>query len=116
LDTLSLHDALPISPPHSTGAAIDVTLVDEHRQPINMGSAIDEISPVSHPNYFANSNKPLEQKYHANRQLLYRVMRNAGFQQHLNEWWHFSLGDQMWAWLTNQENPSQQLTARYGRV
>ncbi|MCZ0900835.1 D-alanyl-D-alanine dipeptidase, partial [Microcoleus sp. HI-ES] len=38
-----------------------------------------------------------------------------GFQQHPNEWWHFCLGDQMWAWLTNQNNSGSQLIARYGR-
>jgi D-alanyl-D-alanine dipeptidase len=25
-------------------------------------------------------------------------MDAAGFSRHANEWWHFSLGDQMWAW------------------
>ena len=40
----------------------------------------------------------------------------AGFQRHPNEWWHFSLGDQMWAWLSNQENPTHLVVARYGRV
>ena len=110
----SLDPATP--PPHSTGAAIDVTLVDENGKTVNMGSAIDEISLLSYPDYFANSNNPLEQQYHANRQLLFNVMRSAGFLQHPNEWWHFSLGDQMWAWLTNQANPNNSVTARYGRI
>ncbi|HEY9645306.1 MAG TPA: M15 family metallopeptidase, partial [Chroococcidiopsis sp.] len=40
-------------PPHSTGAAVDVTLVDAHGRVVDMGSAIDELSPRSFPNYFA---------------------------------------------------------------
>ena len=100
-------------PPHSTGAAVDLTLVDATGHIINMGSAIDELSPRSHPDYYADR---LEKPYHNNRQLLRDVMYAAGFRRHPGEWWHFSLGDQMWAWLCNQESPSATVTARYGRV
>lgn len=100
-------------PPHSTGAAIDLTLVDATGQMIDMGSAIDELSPRSHPDYYANQpDKP----YHEHRQVLRDVMYSAGFRRHPGEWWHFCLGDQMWAWLCNQDNPTVTVTARYGRV
>lgn len=100
-------------PPHSTGAAVDLTLVDATGQTIDMGSAIDELSPRSHPDYYANQPEKL---YHEHRQLLRDVMYSAGFRRHPNEWWHFSLGDQMWAWLYHQENPTVTVTARYGGV
>jgi D-alanyl-D-alanine dipeptidase len=100
-------------PPHSTGAAVDLTLVDATGHIIDMGSAIDELSPRSHPDYYGDR---LEKPYHNNRQLLRDVMYSAGFRRHPGEWWHFSLGDQMWAWLCNQENSSVIVTARYGRV
>ena len=100
-------------PPHSTGAAIDLTLVDATGQIIDMGSAIDELSPRSHPDYYANQpDKP----YHEHRQVLRDVMYSAGFRRHPGEWWHFCLGDQMWAWLCNQDNPTVTVTARYGGV
>lgn len=100
-------------PPHSTGAAIDLTLVDATGQRIDMGSAIDELSARSHPDYYANQpDKP----YHEHRQVLRDVMYSAGFCRHPGEWWHFCLGDQMWAWLCNQDNPRVTMTARYGRV
>ena len=35
-------------PPHATGGAVDVTLVNATNQVVNMGSPIDEISPRSH--------------------------------------------------------------------
>ena len=110
----SLNPATP--PPHSTGAAVDVTLVNATGQAIDMGGEIDEISARSHPDYFAGATLPVEQQYHALRQLLGDVMFQAGFRRHPNEWWHFSLGDQMWAWLYNQENPADRVVARYGRV
>ncbi|WP_071191707.1 M15 family metallopeptidase [Trichormus sp. NMC-1] len=93
-------------PPHSTGAAVDITLVDENGQVVDMGSPIDEMSERSHPEYYAKSN----QQYDAHRQLLRDMMLKAGFQRNPREWWHFSFGDQMWAWLQNQP------TARYGRL
>lgn len=104
----SLDEKTP--PPHSTGAAVDVTLVDSTGQTVNMGSPIDELSQRSHPDYFANSSDPEQLQYHAHRQLLRDIMLKAGFQRHPGEWWHFCLGDQMWAWLSNQG------VARYGRI
>lgn len=109
-------------PPHSTGAAVDVTLLNAKGEPIDMGSPIDEISHRSHPDYFSQ-NSDLEDggngdrpniAFHRNRQVLRTVMVGAGFRQHPNEWWHFSYGDQMWAWLMNIESPETMLVARYG--
>jgi D-alanyl-D-alanine dipeptidase len=97
-------------PPHSTGAAIDVTLYrasDENResiQEINMGSPIDEISDRSLPNYFENSLDPVEVQFHGDRQLLNQVMTHSGFQRHPYEWWHFSYGDQLWAWVSDAQS------------
>ena len=103
-------------PPHSTGAAIDITLVDAQGYTVDMGSEIDELSPRSHPNYYANSTEKEEQQYHGRRRLLNQVMHTVGFRRHPGEWWHFSLGDQMWAWQHNQENSANCFTAHYGRV
>jgi D-alanyl-D-alanine dipeptidase len=105
----SLDEKTP--PPHSTGAAVDITLVDDTGEIVDMGSPIDELSERSHPNYYAHHDHPQAQQYHQNRQLLNEVMLKAGFQRNPREWWHFSYGDQMWAWL-NQNNS----TARYGRI
>ena len=102
-------------PPHSTGAAVDVTLIDQKGQWLEMGGEIDEISPISHPHYYAEATTPEAQKYDAHRQLLAEIMRNAGFCRHDCEWWHFSLGDQMWAWKRNRDREAS-VTACYGRI
>ena len=107
---------LATPPPHSTGAAIDITLVDEAGRLINMGSPIDEMSDRSLPEYFANSLDPIEIQYHQNRQLLDRIMTDSGTIRHPSEWWHFSYGDQLWAWLKHQADPQYPLMADYGRV
>ena len=103
-------------PPHSTGAAIDVTIIDAEGNVLDMGGEIDELSERSHPDYYVSDRDDDNQQYQFNRQLLYRVMTNAGFCRHPGEWWHFSLGDQMWAWLHNQNRPTDKAIARYGRV
>lgn len=103
-------------PPHSTGGAVDITLVDDSGKTVNMGSPIDELSPRSHPDYFAHSTNREEQQYHAHRQLLKDVMYLAGFMRHPGEWWHFCYGDQMYAWLKQQENPDIVPVAKYGCV
>ncbi|WP_416670187.1 M15 family metallopeptidase [Egbenema bharatensis] len=122
---------LATPPPHSTGAAIDITLVDATGNPVNMGSPIDELSVRSYPDYFAQPSAPElaetlpgdqdlsegdRQMIHQNRQQLKQVMLAAGFCQHPKEWWHFSFGDQFWAWQLNQDNPGKRQVARYGRV
>ena len=99
-------------PPHSTGAALDLTLADNQGQDIPMGSPIDENSDRSNPDYFVSRDAAV----HANRQLLLHIMTAAGFRRHPFEWWHFSLGDQMWAWQALQDAPQSQIMARYGRA
>jgi len=103
-------------PPHSTGAALDVTLVNDAGTAVDMGSPIDEVSPRSFPDHFAESADRYHQQVHAHRRLLYEAMTTAGFRQHPNEWWHFSLGDQLWAWLVRQETGRGDAIARYGSL
>ena len=44
---------------------------------------------------------PLSHVWQSRRDLLANVMRKAGFVRHPHEWWHFSYGDQLWAWKKN---------------
>lgn len=96
----SVDQSMP--PPHSTGAAVDLTLVNAGGESLEMGSDIDEISPRSYPDHFAGSADADKQRYHQHRHLLTAAMAAAGFCQHPNEWWHFSWGDQLWAWQTGE--------------
>lgn len=102
-------------PPHSTGAAIDVTLMDAAGQVVDMGSPIDEISARSHPDHFADRSNAQSAQFHDRRQLLRQIMVSRGFCQHPNEWWHFSIGDQMWAWF-DRDRMNPLLVARYGAI
>jgi D-alanyl-D-alanine dipeptidase len=97
-------------PPHSTGAAIDLTLQDESGRELDMGCPIDETTERAYPDFYAGATAADLRACHERRQLLNEVMASAGFTRHANEWWHFSLGDQMAA-LANGEP-----RAIYGRA
>ena len=90
--------------PHSTGAALDLTLYTiENNEPLYMGSIFDDVTEKANMDYFElasamESYSDLEALQ--NRRLLYWVLTEAGFASNPNEWWHFSWGDQMWARIT----------------
>lgn len=102
-------------PPHSTGAAVDLTIVDPSGQELNMGSGFDEASPRILPSYYANRETAEAAEICENRELLNRVMTGAGFHRLTHEWWHFSYGDQMWALLQSLKT-GRETSAIYGEV
>jgi zinc D-Ala-D-Ala dipeptidase len=97
-------------PPHSTGAAIDLTLQDESGNELDMGCPIDETTERAYPDFFSDATAADSRGFHERRQLLNDVMVAAGFTRHTNEWWHFSLGDQMAAFANREPR------AIYGRA
>jgi len=85
---------------HSTGGAIDVTLVHKDTaHEINMGTAFDDFSPMSYTAAFENEK---DNDVRKNRRLLYWTMINAGFTNLPSEWWHYDYGDSFWSYYKNQ--------------
>lgn len=72
--------------PHSRGAAIDLTLIGEDGRDLDMGTAFDAFTPLSHHGATAVSRQA-----QANRLLLLGLMTAAGFDFYRNEWWHYQL-------------------------
>ena len=97
-------------PPHSTGGALDITLADKNGKIIDMGSSIDQMDEKSKPDFYNNIDKEEAIIWNNRRNLLKEIMIKFEFVQHPNEWWHFSYGDQLWAWKKNKN------VAFYGRV
>ncbi|WP_187774717.1 M15 family metallopeptidase [Billgrantia pellis] len=97
---VSLPSRDPTAPsPHLTGGAVDVTLCDADGLPLDMGTLFDEALPASHSDHFERLGSPSHEQRRArdNRRLLYRVMTGQGFTNLPSEWWHYDLGDQLWA-------------------
>ena len=92
-------------PPHTTGGAVDVTIVDEN------GNHIDMTSPYEWDERTAPTSFPgLSPQARQNRKILITAMSRAGFSNYLGEWWHWSYGDPGWALRTGLN------TAIYGKV
>ena len=97
-------------PPHSTGGALDVCLSDKDGNLVEMGSMVDQMDETSDPEFYAKVKNKEAIIWNSRRNLLREIMTKFGFAQHPNEWWHFSYGDQLWAWKNKKEN------AIYGKI
>ena len=97
-------------PPHSTGGALDVCLSDKDGNLFKMGSTVDQMDETSNPDFYANMKNEEAIIWNSRRNLLKETMTKFGFAQHPNEWWHFSYGDQLWAWKNKKAN------AIYGKI
>jgi len=89
------------TPPHSTGAAVDLDIIDGAGQPLDFGMAISDWQQVE-PKLCLSETEGLSSRARQNRVLLHGVMTDAGFVDYPAEWWHFCWGDQYWAWRTGQ--------------
>jgi D-alanyl-D-alanine dipeptidase len=77
---------------HNYGMAVDVTILDGAGFPLPMGTLFDYFGEE------ANTDKEeallkagrINRAEYQNRQLLRRVMRQAGFTSVTSEWWHFN--------------------------
>jgi len=87
-------------PPHVCGAAVDVEILDVSTgELLDFGSKMDDDNEKS---FLHNPN--LTDKQKENRLALLTDMLDAGFASCKAEWWHFSYGDQIWAWFYGKEN------------
>lgn len=81
---------------HPTGGAVDLTIFDRKRnRNLDMASPIDDITANDK---MAWAHRGLTPDQRENRGLLLRLMTSEGFAPFWGEWWHFSFGDQEWAY------------------
>jgi D-alanyl-D-alanine dipeptidase len=92
-------------PPHATGSAVDLTIRSIGGAELFMGTIFDDVSDLSNTDALEHEPEGLafsHREARGNRRLLYWLMTEAGFVNNPTEWWHFSLGDQMWARISGQ--------------
>ena len=86
-------------PPHVCGAAVDVDVLDtETGKLLDFGSKLNDDTEKSFLYY-----PDLTQEQKDNRLMLVMAMLEAGLASCKPEWWHFSYGDQIWAWFYGKE-------------
>ncbi|MFH1632299.1 MAG: M15 family metallopeptidase [bacterium] len=87
--------------PHAAGCAVDVTVVDRKGEALDMGTGINVDSEnTEFRTYTYAENITDEQK--ENRKVLIDAMNAGQFVNYSTEWWHWSTGDQYWAFITDQ--------------
>jgi D-alanyl-D-alanine dipeptidase len=82
-------------PFHSTGGAVDLTLVDESGAEIDMGTGFDHFGPEAAALHFENDGA--NQRTRDNRRILRKALTEVEFRYDADEWWHFDYGNQIWA-------------------
>lgn len=85
-----------VPPPHTTGAAVDLTL-EWRGVPLGLGVDFDDFGPDAHLLAYEHRGDPAGQLVRDLRRLLSHVLVKAGFEPLVEEWWHVSFGDQRWA-------------------
>jgi len=104
------HVAPPSSmSPHSTGGAVDLTLVDHRNRELDMGTQVNATPEESKGRCYTHA-PALNPEAKRNRALLQQVLEAVGLINYPTEWWHWSYGDQYWALQT--EAP----TTRYREI
>lgn len=78
---------------HNYGFAVDITICDEHGDSIPMGTKIDYMGKLAHPEHEATflSQGAISKEAVQNRELLRKAMAAGGFKVLKTEWWHFNL-------------------------
>lgn len=87
-------------PPHVCGAAVDIEVIDNATSTLlDFGSTMNDDNEKSFLYY-----PDLTEEQKKNRLMLTTAMLEAGLASCKPEWWHFSYGDQVWAWFYGEES------------
>ena len=78
---------------HSSGGAIDLTVIDENGNEIDMGTGFDDFTELA----ATRALESVDCAARENRRMLYHAMCGAGFTNYSPEWWHYDFGDRFYA-------------------
>jgi len=95
-------------PPHSTGAAIDMTLFSLKDGLLDMGKFDTIFGPNHHQETFSQETTQTQRK---NRLTLLAAAIKSEFVNYGFEWWHYSYGDRAWAYVKNQKEAIYDIAA-----
>lgn len=89
-----------ISYVHSSGGAVDLTIIGADGKPLDMGSEFDAFSEASYTVWYEENGTDTQVRN--NRRLLHNVLCRCGFTNYPAEWWHFDYGDAFWSFYTGE--------------
>lgn len=81
-------------PPHTTGAAIDLTLADAYGRPCDLGARFDQFDETAWLTHCetvcrSSNSSPADWERRDLRRILFWAMTRAGFAPYIYEYWHF---------------------------
>jgi D-alanyl-D-alanine dipeptidase len=80
-------------PPHITGGAVDLEIVNENGDRLDFSSPYD----ILDPRQAGWNSQGLSETALRNRELLKAILEPTGLTPYVDEWWHWSFGDNGWA-------------------
>lgn len=83
---------------HQSGAAVDVSLVDDKGKEYDMGGIVRGFDGTAEFDCPAISKTARQ-----NRHILKEALSKVGMVNYPSEWWHYSFGDRLWARLTGSK-------------
>ena len=83
---------------HQSGAAIDVSLIDDAGIECDMGGKVRGFDKTA--DFMCPDISPQARK---NRIILKDALEKVGLVNYPSEWWHYSFGDRLWARLTGSK-------------
>lgn len=86
---------------HSSGGAVDLTILDEYGERLDMGTEFDDFTDKAYTSWFEENGG--DEKIIKNRRLLHNVMTSVGFTNYPAEWWHYDYGDVFWAFYSGKD-------------
>ncbi len=89
-----------VPPPHTTGGALDVVLGDTDGNELDMVSPYERRDPKAYP-FDAQGLSDTARKH---RLILKEALASVGITNYPSEFWHYSFGDQGWAYRGGHEH------------
>jgi D-alanyl-D-alanine dipeptidase len=97
-------------PPHSTGGAIDIYLIDEAQNPVDMGILVKDWMKDLDGSLSQTNSSIISAEAIKYRAIMGEILSTVGFVNYPTEYWHWSYGDRYWAYHKGE------LHALYGSV
>ena len=85
-------------PPHSTGDAIDISLIDEQGNSVDMGIHPKDWMEDNDGSISLTSSLIISAEAQNNRKIMSDALSAVGFVNYPTEYWHWSYGDRYWAY------------------
>ena len=89
-------------PPHSTGGAIDVYLINDKGEPLDLGIHPKDWMEDKDDSLSLTDSLSISITAKKNRKIMSDALIQQGFVNYPTEYWHWSYGDKYWAFMKNQ--------------